>query len=324
MTATASLDDDLARHLVTLATLAPSVHNTQPWSFARTGDTLLLRADRSRQLEVLDPDGRLLMQSCGAALHHLLVAVHAAGLDAQVELVPDAHDRDLLARVTVTRRIAATEQDVAAAVAELTRATGRGRFEDAPLPEGLTDRLATDAESIGAHLRFVRPDEVVAVQVQVSRAEAYLERDPAYREELARWVHAADTADDDGIPLDALDDADDRAELVPGRAFVPGSATRPAEPPPAEHPTLVLVLTDGDNPREWLIAGQALSALMLRCTTEGVSVQPIGQVIDVPAARQGLAEALGVLGRPQMLLRLGKGSTVRRTARRAVDDVLTL
>ena len=207
MTATASLDDDLARHLVTLATLAPSVHNTQPWSFARTGDTLVLRADRSRQLAVLDPDARLLMQSCGAALHHLLVAVHAAGLDAQVELVPDA---------------------------------------------------------------------------------------------------------------------DDRAELVPGRAFVPGTATRPVEPPPAEHPTLVLVLTDGDNPREWLVAGQALSALMLRCTTEGVSVQPIGQVIDVPAARQGLAEALGVLGHPQMLLRLGRGSSVRRTARRSVDDVLTL
>jgi hypothetical protein len=324
MTRTASLDDDLARHLVSLATLAPSVHNTQPWSFVRDGDVLGLRADRSRQLAVLDPDGRLLAQSCGAALHHLLVAVHAAGLDAQVELVPDAGDRDLLAQVTVNGSLTATPQDVAAAVAELTRATGRGRFDDSPLPEGLTERLRADAESIGARLRVVRPEELVAVQVLVSRAETYLGGDPAYRDELAHWVHESDTGDPDGIPLDALDDGRDRAELVPGRAFVPLAATRPGEPPPAERPTLVLVLTDGDGPREWILAGQTLSALMLRCTTEGVAVQPIGQVIDVPAARQGLAEALGVLGRPQMLLRLGRGTSVRRTRRRLIDDVLTL
>ena len=324
MTRTASLDEDLARHLVSLATLAPSVHNTQPWKFVHDGDRLCLRADRSRQLPVLDPDGRLLTQSCGAALHHLLVAIHAAGLDAKVELVPDPDDRELLARVTVNRLLAATAQDVAAAVAELTRATGRGRFEDSPLPEGLTNRLRADAERLGARLRVIRPEEVVAVQVQVSRAEIYLDGDLAYREELARWVHESDASDADGIPLDALDDAQDRAELVPGRAFVPAAVTRPVEPPPAEHPTLVLVLTDGDCPREWLVAGQALSALMLRCTTEGVAVQPIGQVVDVPATRQGLAEALGVLGHPQMLVRLGRGTSVRRTRRRLIDDVLTV
>ncbi len=324
MTLTASLDDDLARHLVSLATLAPSVHNTQPWRFVRDGDVLMLYADRSRQLAVLDPEGRLLAQSCGAALHHLLVAVHAAGLEARVELLPDPHNADLLAELLVTGSHAASTKEVATAVAELTRSTNRGRFDEAPLPPGLTDQLRGEVEALGARLREVHAEELVGVQVQVSRAEAYLDADPAYRDELAHWVHARDVSDADGIPLDALDDAPDRAELVPGRAFSPGPVVRVVEPPVAEHPTLVVVLTDGDSPRDWIVAGQALSALMLRCTVEGVAVQPIGQVTDVPATRLGLAEALGVLGRPQMLLRLGRGLGVRHTRRRLLDEVLTL
>lgn len=324
MTLTTSLDDDLARHLVSLATLAPSVHNTQPWRFSREGDVLRLHADRSRQLTVLDPAGRLLTQSCGAALHHLLVAVHAAGREASVELLPDPQDLDLVAELTVSGGLTASTSDIATAVAELTRATSRGRYDETPLPDGLTDRLRAEVEALGARLRVVHPDEIVGVQVQVSRAEAYLDGDVAYRDELSRWVHASDTDDADGIPLDALDHAHDRAELVTGRAFAPEPVVRVVEPPPAEHPTLVVVLTAGDSPRDWIVAGQALSALMLQCTIEGVAVQPIGQVTDVPSTRQGLAEALGVLGRPQMLLRLGRGVGVRHTRRRLLDDVLVL
>ena len=48
--------------------LAPSVHNTQPWVFAFFPDRLELRADRSRQLTVLGPDGRELVERVGAAL----------------------------------------------------------------------------------------------------------------------------------------------------------------------------------------------------------------------------------------------------------------
>ncbi|MEU4749761.1 nitroreductase, partial [Micromonospora tulbaghiae] len=46
---------------------APSVFNTQPWRWRVTTDALELRADPDRQLAHTDPDGRLLMLSCGAA-----------------------------------------------------------------------------------------------------------------------------------------------------------------------------------------------------------------------------------------------------------------
>src|SRR3954471_14844893 len=61
------------RRIVSLATRAPSVHNTQPWRWHAAGSTLELFADHSRQLPVSDPAGRNLVLSCGAVLHHVQV-----------------------------------------------------------------------------------------------------------------------------------------------------------------------------------------------------------------------------------------------------------
>ena len=77
------------RDLVELATRAPSVHNTQPWYWCVDGERVSLFADFSRQLQYADPDGRDLLISCGAALHHLRVAAAANGWKAQVRRMPN-------------------------------------------------------------------------------------------------------------------------------------------------------------------------------------------------------------------------------------------
>jgi len=69
---------------------APSVLNTQPWRWRIDADVLELHADRDRQLAVADPDGRLLLLSCGAALHHARLAMAAAGWSAQVRRLADS------------------------------------------------------------------------------------------------------------------------------------------------------------------------------------------------------------------------------------------
>ncbi|MGE5831069.1 MAG: nitroreductase, partial [Micromonosporaceae bacterium] len=82
-----------------LAGFAPSIHNTQPWHWRIDGSTMELLAEPTRQLAVTDPEGRMLTISCGAALHHVRVALAAEGWAVDVERVPDRDDRDLLARL---------------------------------------------------------------------------------------------------------------------------------------------------------------------------------------------------------------------------------
>ena len=83
---------------------APSVHNTQPWRWRVDDDAVQLHADWTRHLVATDPDRRDLVLSCGAALHHLLVALAARGLEADVDRLPDPDDTGHLATVTLRRR----------------------------------------------------------------------------------------------------------------------------------------------------------------------------------------------------------------------------
>jgi hypothetical protein len=55
------------------ATTAPSLHNSQPWLFRIGAGVIDVYADRRRQLEVLDPTGRELLISVGAAVLTLAV-----------------------------------------------------------------------------------------------------------------------------------------------------------------------------------------------------------------------------------------------------------
>ena len=71
------------------AALAPSVHNTQPWSFRVAPDVIELHLDPARRLPVADPDDQELRLACGAALFNLRLALLARGVRPAVALYPD-------------------------------------------------------------------------------------------------------------------------------------------------------------------------------------------------------------------------------------------
>jgi hypothetical protein len=315
------LTPDEIQHLVLMATCAPSVHNTQPWLLQETEEGLAVRRDSTRRLDVIDPDGRELLMSCGALLDHLEVAARAIGVDTEVTL--DLRG-DGVAAVRLTRGPDASEQEVQDAVAILHRHTHRSRFDERTVDAADLDAVRLAVEEQDAYLRVVRPEEVVDVEVLVSRAEQELRRLDGYEQELGRWVwHGVpDEYRGDGLPQEAVDHGAGRAESLVGRAFS-GTPPRPAEPPDAEHPTVVLLSSPADTPLDWVQAGRALSALLLEATRLGLLAQPFGQVVDLPASRAALAHALGIAGVPQMLLRLGHGTSHPITPRRPVADVLT-
>ncbi len=67
-------------HAAGRATLAPSIHNTQPWRFEVHDGRLDVYADRSRGLPIIDPSGRQLAISCGAAIFAARLALAVARL----------------------------------------------------------------------------------------------------------------------------------------------------------------------------------------------------------------------------------------------------
>ena len=90
----------LFRKAVERASLAPSVHNTQPWHFVIRSDALEFYADSDRQLRALDTTGRQMVISCGCALFNARVGL-AADAVVHVDRLPDPMQPDLLGRLTL-------------------------------------------------------------------------------------------------------------------------------------------------------------------------------------------------------------------------------
>jgi hypothetical protein len=319
---------DVMQHLVLLATRAPSIHNTQPWRLVRTREGLDVGVDRARQLQAVDPMGRQMLVSCGALVHHLIVAAPALSLDPHVTLLPDPDDNDLVARLSTTEVAGPPcESDVRRAEAILHRSTDRTRFDDAALGDDAYEVMWRAVEGQGAMLLRIRDEDRIAVEVLVEHAERELLGDDAYVRELDHWVFDPHLQDErpDGIPVAAVAPGPGRAEEISGRRFVPRRTKERHEGVRAsERPELLLLTTVADEPADWLRAGMALSALLLDATEIGVSAQPIGQVTDIAYERNRLRAELGVVGVPQLLLRVGRraGRPMLRSPRRDVGAVL--
>ena len=142
-----------AGYLIEVAGRAPSLHNTQPWRFTVGRDAIDLHADVTRRL-TMDPDGREMIISCGAALYGLRLAVRSLGRLPEVELLPEPR---ALARVRLGPPVPMTAEERTLLAAVPHRHTHRGPFEAGLLPAGLLGRLKDDARAEGARLIVAGP-----------------------------------------------------------------------------------------------------------------------------------------------------------------------
>ena len=318
------MNETTLRRVVEQATRAPSIHNTQPWRFVSHGNTIEVWTDPSRGLLVLDPTGRSRHISCGAALLQARLAAGAAGYATTVTMLPDPGEPTHLADLVLRPGDAPeTDRDLVAEIPA--RHTSREPFSNEPVAAQDVVALRRAVEAEGAWLRVVTAEDATSVAVLLSHADEVQVADAAYREELRQWTHREGTAD--GIPAFAVP-ATAPAErgsdyrLRDFRTDQTPAAAEPHEPPAVERPLVAVLGTDGDDVRAWVIAGQALGRLLLTATANGIKASPLTQALEMPSTRARLTHDLGLLGHPQMLLRLGYATGGQATPRRPVDAVL--
>jgi nitroreductase len=302
------------------AVAAPSIYNSQPWRFHVGRGFIDLHADDSRRLDVVDPGGRELAISLGAALLNLRVAIlHHHRLPLTV-LLPDPDRPDLAARVTVGP--AALPDATVSALAEAIprRHTNRRPFTGVGIPPEVLDELAAAARVEGGALTVLDEASRREVLTVVRTAEVRLRQDPRYRAELTAWT-SAEPQRPDGIPRTDFGPWD-ALETLPLRDF---GLTRPTEPRRTARfepdPTLVVLCTPTDTPEQWLRAGQALERMLLTATVRGLATTPMTQPLEIPELRALLTPPGGVSS-PQVLLRIGYGPASPVSSRRPLDEVL--
>jgi nitroreductase len=329
VTATTTTSTQALRRAAVRATLAPSVHNTQPWRFVLTGDALEVHADPIRRLPVLDPTGRQMLISCGCAVFNARVSLAASGFHATVERMPDPVRPNLIARVTAHLGSPGVDPDLqglAALDASIdTRRTNRRQFAAEAVPESVVDLLVAAAAAEGATLMpITRPEDRLSVAIESQRADAQENADPAYRAELRMWT-TGDDLRNDGVPASAIPyGAAGGHDDVPVRDFdTTGAGELPTETRSGMNQCLMLLGTDTDSREAWLRGGEALERVLLEIARHGYAASPITQLIEMPNTRAMLRQQLRLTMHPHVLLRVGRAPATPATRRRRLIDMLT-
>jgi nitroreductase len=317
-------NDGILRRIVESAGAAPSMHNTQPWEFVVVADDLLeVRANPDRALWVGDPNARALYMSCGAALFNIRTAIRMTGFNPLVWPLPHPEfPPTVIAAVQAEpgRPPTFAEREMYEAIWH--RHTNRGPFTEEPVSTSVRDALADAAKLEFATLRMLSVAEADTVLDLAKSASAELAADIRHRIELQQWI--ATGSRDDGIPAGALP-AQPRHEPAPVRGDMT-SAVPTVTPASADYellPQLGVLTTAGDEPSDWLRAGQALQRVLLTATAHGVSASFLYQSIELRDMHGDSAPAWPWPENPQMVIRFGFGEHAAATPRRPVDDVLT-
>ncbi|MEI4272177.1 nitroreductase family protein [Klenkia sp. LSe6-5] len=305
------------------ALLAPSVHNTQPWLLVLNRDRIDVRADRSRQLHVLDPAGRDLLISVGAAVLNARAELAARGHGVRVERFPHAGDPDLAAVLTLVDALPDPTLARLAAHVRSRRTNRRGYTAD-PVPPTVLDRaIAAAADEDTLVVPVLTEDQHRTVARLAQTADAEQNADPAYRHEIRTWTNR-DAHLGDGVPPTAVPRVDGGAEDdVPLRDFdTRGQGALPSATHAGRTGALLVLASHADDERAWLRTGEAMERVLLELAADGWAAGPLSQITEVAHTRAALRRELCWDAHPQLLLRVGRAVPTTGSPRRGRDEVV--
>jgi len=305
---------------LSLATRAPSIRDSQPWLWRVGTQGLDLYVDPDAGGVDADPDGREVLLSCGASLHHCVVALAALGWRAEVRRLPDAADPESLAVLELYRH-PASALDVALAAAIPRRRSDWRPYSPWAVSAADMALIAARASHAGVTTRRVEslPDLQHVVAQAVWRHTSDCDTG---RESAARNGRHAPLAD---VPQLRSSESDPMALVAP--PFADSAVAQSLRTEASGDNAVVFALgTKDDSPLARLRAGEATSLMLLSATALGLASCPVAEPLEITESRDAMQASLfNVIGFPQMLVRLGwapvDADPLPSPPRRPLDDV---
>lgn len=314
---------DMMRELVRYATLAPSSHNTQCWKFRPGGRSVTILPDMERRCPVVDPDNHHLYLSLGCAAENLVHAALAMGHRGRVSFMADAGDAVEIALEPTKAVSSALFQAI------LTRQSTRSEYDGKPLSYAQLKLLEKAGTGNGVQVLLLTEkqlmEQVLEYVIQGNTAQM---RDPAFVAELKEWIRFNH--------VEAVRFGDGLFSHTSGNPSVPhwlGSMlfnlffTESAENDKyARHirssAGIAVFVSEADDKLHWVETGRTYERFALQAASMGVRNAFLNQPVEVPESRRQFAKFLGISnGRPDLIVRFGKGCEMPRSLRRPVEAV---
>lgn len=272
-------DEGKMKFLLNYAILAPSSYNTQPWKFNVSGNVVDVFSDKTRWLTVADADQREFYISIGCALENLLVAADHFGYRQEVQYFPDPNKTNLVA--TVRFIPGGQSGDPVLFNAILARQSNSQPYANRTVPNSDLQILKNTSRADGFELSLSSDTETKSrFRDLVVRADQTQYDNVEYKSELGYWLGQG-VMGPTGIQAKIAQFAVLFLDTGKDQARKDGDLLNST-------PILGFISSRENDSTSQVKAGQFLERVWLTATALNISVQPIGQVLEVPVTKTEL------------------------------------
>ena len=283
------MEEDLKKELE-IAVHAPSGENAQPWKFRIQDNKIYIFNISERDESLYNYKQRGSLVAHGALIENVVIASSAHGYEAGVDLLPDTENPNLIAVVSLRK---STPHKVSLYPYIIKRCTNRKPYNTTPLTEKQMNELIGAAEK-ESEVLFVNDRKKIE---ELADAGSVNERVMLNNQLLhsfffshINWTEKEDKAKSLGfyiktleLPLPAqiglkvfkhwslmkLFNKVGLSEAIgKGNAKVYAASS-----------AMGAVVTEGDTPKDFIIAGRTMQRVWLKATEMGLSVQPLTGVL---------------------------------------------
>lgn len=314
---------DKLNNILSVARLAPSVHNTQPWKVHTKGqDSLVVSIDDNHKLKDGDPTGRQTVISLGIFAE--AVNISAASFGFRVVAMEYIHDSVTIKYETSEH----TDPQVASLVKLLgARSSDRSIYKPAQISVQDLSEIEGTPHTENILVKVITERSIIEqIASLTSKAIRLALSNPSFRNELGKYLVLPLSRKARGIAVRSLYlpfIVEVAQPLLLRLGVSTGAESKQEFKRWSSATAVVAILADGDMPRHWFDAGRAYLSTSLAIESTGLSQATSAAIVEASNYHDDIEESLQTNKRILALIRVGNGSNKRHYSPRVKPSELT-
>lgn len=302
---------------------APSGHNTQPWKFKLTENSIEIYPNLDCSLHVVDSNNRELYISLGCAVENLCLAAHEFGYKTVTSIVQE--NSVYIIRVEL-EKTTPTPEPLFKQIEK--RQTNRSVYKGRMVTNDTIQMLNNVCTQLGTHCYFYMNGEPLYQTFAdfVFRGNDIQMSDNNFKSELKKWIRfnkKQATETKNGLTYAVMGSPSLPKWLgkpIVGSFLNPKTQNKSDKIKINSSSHFVLFTTKQSTPEDWVTIGRTLERFLLKCTELGIASAFLNQPCEVEELAKKMQTTLPIDNEfPMLILRIGYADPMPYSPRKPVD-----
>jgi nitroreductase len=308
-------DKDNIYQVLYYASLAPSSHNSQPWKAEVYGvDSILVFADMTRKLTVVDSTSKELYISIGAFIENLNLAATCYGYETVIKINRVPEDSSNPVAIVNLKKSGKKKEDTILNEIKL-RTTLRIPFDTIPIHQA-DWKILVSGDTLNIHYYSAASEKGAFIRQKESEAYTQQAKSKKAQDELASWIRFSNkevNEKQDGLTTAGMGITGIGGFMV-RNFFKPEDSKKESFVNQGIDKTnlqvencggWIVITQPSENIESWINTGRLYQSIHLKCRKMNIGFQPMNQVIEEPGFEKETSAFLDLNGKIVFIARIG-------------------